>query len=222
MVWRRSVRRRESCGQGLIIGSGSESSEWVNHTRNVAAWRDSDISRSGGEGGIAVGVSGGLKGSWWHWLSVEGRGERLGEDPLIGATTSRRRTVGSLLGWRASFTLRGSADSHCTRANTAGCLKSERGTGERSRVDSGHPDAGLIDFEEICDKRVEVDVGVSEVVESKFLPVPAHLLGQILRSAKQSNSHLELCIENLHVQTVFLDFLHADPLCLCFISFFIA
>jgi hypothetical protein len=43
---------------------------------------------------------------------------------------------------------------------------------EGGRVDRRHPDAGLVDFEEVGDEGVEVDVGVGEVVEGELLPIP--------------------------------------------------
>ena len=43
---------------------------------------------------------------------------------------------------------------------------------ERGGVDGRHPDSGLVDLEQVCDQRVEVDVRVREVVEGEFLPVP--------------------------------------------------
>jgi hypothetical protein len=55
-------------------------------------------------------------------------------------------------------------------------LETEAWAGERGGVDGRHPDAGFVDFEEVCDEGVEVDVGVCEVVECEFLPVPVVLL----------------------------------------------
>ncbi len=58
-------------------------------------------------------------------------------------------------------------------ANAAGGLQqAERLARERGRVDGRHPDARLVDLEQVRDERVEVDVRVGEVVEGQFLPVP--------------------------------------------------
>lgn len=56
--------------------------------------------------------------------------------------------------------------------DSAWCLKTKAWTGEGGRVDGRHPDSGLVDFEEVGDKGVEVDVGVGEVVEGQLFPVP--------------------------------------------------
>ena len=58
------------------------------------------------------------------------------------------------------------------------CLMSE-GTSARKRdgVDNWHTDTSFIDFEEIGNQGVEVDVWVGEVVEGQLLPVPTGRLG---------------------------------------------
>lgn len=43
---------------------------------------------------------------------------------------------------------------------------------EGSGVDSGHPDSRLVDLKEIGDERIEVDIGVGEVVEGELLAIP--------------------------------------------------
>lgn len=40
-----------------------------------------------------------------------------------------------------------------------------RDIGERCWVDGGHPDTGLVDLEELCNERVEVDVCVSKIIK---------------------------------------------------------
>ncbi len=47
-----------------------------------------------------------------------------------------------------------------------------RDVGERCRVDGRHPDACLVDLEELGDERIEVDVCVSKVIKGQFLPIP--------------------------------------------------
>ena len=51
-------------------------------------------------------------------------------------------------------------------------LKSCSWSGEGGRIDSGHPDACLVDFEEIGHKRIEINVGIRKVVKGELLPVP--------------------------------------------------
>ena len=65
-----------------------------------------------------------------------------------------------------------SSEPDSARADAARCLQTQCRTRKGSGVDSRHPDARLVDLEEVCDQRVEVDVGVGEVVECQFLPIP--------------------------------------------------
>ena len=173
----------------MIVGRRGKSSKWVNHTRNVACRRNADVSRSSSEGRVAIGISGGLESCRWHLLlSIKSRGEWLGKPSLIAPTTGRGEAIGGLL-WRrrTPLTLRWSAHAHCTGTNATRGLKTKGWAGEGGRVDSGHPDTSLIDFEEICDERIEVDVGVCEVIECEFLPVPAQL------SVNWSNFRQKVC-----------------------------
>ena len=39
-------------------------------------------------------------------------------------------------------------------------------------IDCRHPDSGFVDFEQICDERVEIDVFVGKIIKGKFFPVP--------------------------------------------------
>ncbi len=66
----------------------------------------------------------------------------------------------------------GLVDADCSWSNSAWRLDSEAWAGERSWIDGGHPDSCFIDLEKISDERIEVDVGVGEIVESKLFPVP--------------------------------------------------
>lgn len=59
--------------------------------------------------------------------------------------------------------------AHPAGSGQASCRRGHKGRW----VDRGHPDSGLVDLEQIGDQGVEVDVGVREVVEGEFLPVPA-------------------------------------------------
>lgn len=56
-------------------------------------------------------------------------------------------------------------------------LQTKRGSRslEGGRVDSRHPNSRLVDFEEVGDEGVEVDVAVGEVVEGELLAVPGDL-----------------------------------------------
>jgi hypothetical protein len=67
---------------------------------------------------------------------------------------------------------------------------------KRGRVDGRHPDPCLVDFEEICHERVEVDVGISKVVERELFPVPERRQLWPPPRAKTwlADLHLELCI----------------------------
>lgn len=104
--------------------------------------------------------------------------ERWGKRSLEAAS-SRSRTgeagllfllVLSSLGGRSST----SAHADSSRSNTARSLQTHGRAGEGSRVDGRHPDSGLVDLEEVGDKRIEVDVCVSEIVECQLLPIPTH------------------------------------------------
>ena len=98
----------------------------------------------------------------------------------------------------------------------------ERQTGERGRIDGRHPDAGLVDLEELGDERVEVDVRVGKVVEGQLLPVPADdqggrgvsLTGGSPRTGFGAafDLHLELGVQDLHLQPMLGDLLLADAL----------
>jgi hypothetical protein len=66
---------------------------------------------------------------------------------------------------------------------------------KRGRVDGRHPDPCLVDFEEICHERVEVDVGIGKVVEGELFPVPKWE-SQLWPARRRglADLHLELCI----------------------------
>jgi hypothetical protein len=53
-------------------------------------------------------------------------------------------------------------------------LDSQRGSWglERGRIDGRHPDASLVDFEQVGDQVVEIDVVVGKVVEGELLAIP--------------------------------------------------
>ena len=53
---------------------------------------------------------------------------------------------------------------------------------ERGRIDSRHPDASLVDFEQIRYQGIEIDVRVGEVVEGQFLPVPGTCQHMIIQA----------------------------------------
>jgi len=43
---------------------------------------------------------------------------------------------------------------------------------ERCRIDRGHPNAGFVNLEQVCDQVVEVDVRISKIVEGELFAVP--------------------------------------------------
>ena len=59
----------------------------------------------------------------------------------------------------------GAAYSHSPWANTARGLDTKGRAGKRRRVDGRHPDPSLVDFEQVGDEGVEVDVRIRKVVE---------------------------------------------------------
>jgi len=170
---RRGESRRQST---LVISSRGVASIRIDHARDIAILRETNVSRSSCEWRVSIGVCRRLECIWWHGLSVKGGREWLSKGSLISTTGCSRRDIRLLLGWWASLTLCGSADSNRARTDAAGSLETERRAGEGSRVNGGHPDSRLVDFEEICNERVEVDVSIGEVVESELLPVPIFVL----------------------------------------------
>jgi hypothetical protein len=59
------------------------------------------------------------------------------------------------------------AGSHTTR-----CLQAKSWTSERSGIDSRHPNPRLVYLEQVCYKRVEIDIGVRKIVERQLFPIP--------------------------------------------------
>jgi hypothetical protein len=55
-------------------------------------------------------------------------------------------------------------------------LKAKRRACERRRINCRHPNPSLVDLEQICDERVEVDISIGKVVESELFPIPTSLL----------------------------------------------
>lgn len=66
----------------------------------------------------------------------------------------------------------GTTKSKSARSYSTWRLKSSGRSRKGSRVDSGHPDAGFVYFEEVSDEGVEIDVGIREVVKGQLLPIP--------------------------------------------------
>jgi hypothetical protein len=59
----------------------------------------------------------------------------------------------------------GTAKSESTGSYPTRRLKPSGWCGEGSWIDGRHPNAGLVDFEEVGHERVEINVGIREVVE---------------------------------------------------------
>ncbi len=82
-------------------------------------------------------------------------------------------------GGRIENLMGGSIRTRSIDTKSAGGAQSRRwmnGTGrqmgKRGRVDGRHPDACLVDFEQLRHERVEVDVSFGKVIEGQLLPVP--------------------------------------------------
>ena len=53
-----------------------------------------------------------------------------------------------------------------------GVKASTRRCDKRRRVDGGHPNSSFVNLEKVGNEGIEVNIGVSKVIESEFLPVP--------------------------------------------------
>jgi hypothetical protein len=178
VCWGGSVGRGETSRQALIVRRSLESTKGVHG--NEAAGRDSNVARGCGEGGISVSIACGLESWWWHCTPIQGRGERLREDTLV-TTSCLRNSIRRLFSWlRTSLALRCPAYTYRTWADTAGCLEAEGWTGKGGRINGRHPDSGLVNFEQVGNEGVEIDIGVGEVVECELLPVPVKLLVYVI------------------------------------------
>ena len=123
-----------------------------------------------------VGVGGCRIGRRWGGRTVD----RIGVWERGRQTTSAGLVGCGVGGWglwlRVLATVssrRSTADPNSARTNSTWRLQTEGWVGERSRVDGRHPDARLVNLEEIGDQGVEVDVRIGKVVKRQFLPVPA-------------------------------------------------
>jgi hypothetical protein len=89
------------------------------------------------------------------------------------------------LGLRAGSSSLRTLGINCAGSNATRGLQSEGVVCERSGVDRGHPNACFVDLEEVGDQGIEVDVGVSEVVECQLLPIPGQrLVSKIARGTR--------------------------------------
>jgi hypothetical protein len=97
---------------------------------------------------------------------------------VVSAPVGRRvATWSSIYTWSSSIVRH--VDPHTETVmrgavGREGRLETQGGSGglEGGRVDRRHPDAGLVDFEQVSDQGIEVDVGVCEVVEGELLAIP--------------------------------------------------
>lgn len=65
------------------------------------------------------------------------------------------------------------------------------GRRERCRIDSRHPNSGLVDLEQIGYQRVEVDIGVRKVIKGQFLPIPTTVrLATLFLTDKGDKTHI--------------------------------
>ena len=80
-------------------------------------------------------------------------------------------------------------------------LKVWQGRNEGRRVDRRHPDPSLVDLKQVCYKRIEVDICFRIIVESQLLPVPVGAISPGFATLRK-HLHLELRVENFHVQMV--------------------
>lgn len=103
------------------------------------------------------------------------RRKGLGIDIWVGS--SRRHAERSLLSLWSPFDLWNSG-SHSAWTNATRGLKTQRRASKRRRVDGRHPNPGLVDFEQVGDQGIKVNVSVSEIVERQLLPIPTVMLVQ--------------------------------------------
>lgn len=76
----------------------------------------------------------------------------------IGLTGRREGVLAFLLVVLTSSCSRQAPVHDRSRTNTARSRKTKGRARERCRIDGRHPDASFVDFEKVCDERVEVDV----------------------------------------------------------------
>lgn len=67
------------------------------------------------------------------------------------------------------------------------------------RVHGRHPYPRLVNFEQIGDEGVEIDIRIGKIVESELLPVPTvQLVTEYPDLHIHQCLHLELCIQDFH------------------------
>ena len=90
---------------------------------------------------------------------------------------------------------------------------------ERRWVHGRHPDASLVNLEEVSDQGIEVNIRVGKVVKGELFPIPM-ILGQYKSRPRGGNEyiHLELCVKNFHRQPMLQYFLLANSLSFCLIG----
>ena len=177
MLGTRSMRSREPTASGVIAALREGSGiciQVLHHSRCIwqgAGKRPGQAtggSRSAAKGAIVVvGIVWNWVGRTRHDVSIRREGSRkrgLSTTTCL-AGTDVGRLVLLLCVWTAVRRRRSSVDSHRPRTDATRCLQSKCWAGEGRGVDCRHPDARLVDLEEIRDERVEIDVRVGEVVE---------------------------------------------------------
>lgn len=107
------------------------------------------------------------------------------------------------------------------RSHASGKLQPREGRKKRRRIYCRHPNSRFVDLEEVSNQRIEIDVGISKIIERQFFPIPRGLLVDLIAETFSSHLHLKLRIQDLHIESMFNHLLLTHTFGFRFVALFI-